>query len=174
MGKLRDFARARPKTAFILLLALLCGLALLASALITTERERVDRAIKAARLALQAGDVERTMRCVAPDFRQEGMDREGFRSFIARGLKRHGAPTVDIRQREYQLEGTTARCEMSVRSEFPGSPSLAGVPLLSAWRVSLRKIGSQWYITEVTPLKIEGHPVEGGLTGLSRQGMFEE
>ena len=107
------------------------------------------------------------MRFVAPDFQQEGMDWDDLRDFVEDGLSDFGAPKITILNRSTERDGDKATCLLNVLAEFPAFRDLPRAKSRSRWRVSLRKAGRVWYITEVTPLEVEGRPA-GGLAGLRR------
>jgi hypothetical protein len=168
--RVERFAREHPVWSFLALPALVALLCALAGALIRTERERVDDVIAGAQAALEAGDVGRVMGFVAPDFRQEGMDAAELRQFIRTGLNTYGPPTIVIHSRDYDIQGDSARCSFKVLARFPRSAWARDHWSRSLWRVGLRRNGRRWCISEVVPLELEKHPVDG-LLGLGRRYM---
>ena len=164
------FARARPKTTVLLALLALTLLRLLIGAVIKTDRERVEDVISGAERSLEAGDVEGTVAWVTPDYRQEGMDRDALRRFTARGIATYGPPRIYIISRRFSLEADRATCLLSVVVKFPNAPRGMNMLSRSKWRVSLRRAGRRWWITEVRPLEIQNRPI-GGLVPFGRRFM---
>ena len=168
MDRIIQLARAHPKSAFLVLLAVVTLLCFVASALITTDRERVMLVINGAKAALEEGDADTVMQLVDPDFQQEGMNRDVLRAFTAKGLDTFGPPRIAIISRNLEPGERRATCELRVVVRFPEYDE-AGSPLsLGRWRVSLREVGAEWLITEVTPLEISGYQPDG-LLGQRRQ-----
>ena len=159
--KIRRFVKRHPKTSFLSLLAFVTVLCMVASILIDTRGEKVVRTINRARKALERGDVEGIMKCVAADFRQEGMDRAGLSEYVREGLERVGPPRVTILSQQFIWGRETVACTLSIRSSFPRLRGTHSGFAQSHWRVRLRRTIGQWYITEVTPLDIEGTPQKG-------------
>ena len=160
-NKLKDFVKAHPRISFLLLLVILTLLCILGSVLIDTDGEKVVRAISQTQEGLEAGDLDRTMQNVSPDFSQEGMDRIALREFVRDGLRAYGPPKVHILSKKIELSADSATCTLVVMSSFLSFKRGYTTLSRSEWRVSLRKIGGKWYITEVSPLELEGLSLAG-------------
>ena len=169
-AKVGLFARERPKTTFLLALLALTLLRLLLGAITRTDRERVEDVISGAEHSLEAGDVEGTVAWVAPNYFQEGMDRDALRRFTAKGIATYGSPRTYILRRELSLEADRATCLLSVVVRYPQAPGGMNMLSRSKWRVSLRRAGRRWLITEVSPLEIQDRPI-GGLVPFGERFM---
>jgi hypothetical protein len=101
------------------------------------------------------------MQHVSPDFSQEGMDRIALRQFIRDGLRAYGPPKVSVLSKKIELSADSATCTLVVMSSFPSFRRGYTTLARSKWRVSLRKIGGKWYITEVSPRELEGLSLAG-------------
>jgi hypothetical protein len=167
MGRLIEFVRTRPKTSFLILLVAVVALYVLAFSLIETDRKKITDVIWESKGALENKNVDGVMKWVAPDFRQEDMDREGLRSFIRDGLDSFGAPEITILKRAITVNGGQATSMLNVLAGFPELVDVPRSKAITKWRVSLRKSDGLWYITEVMPLEVEGQEIEGlrGLRG---------
>ena len=165
MSNLGQFIKTRPKTSFVLLLAALIPPCVAASLFFKTDTQKIASVISESKEALEKDNVEGAMRWVASDFEQEGMDKDGLRSFVRDSLRDFGTPDIAIWSRLIELDRNRATCLLKVLVRFPDYRDMANGPIFSQWQVSFRKARGAWHIIEVMPLEVGGyHPK--GLIGL--------
>jgi len=161
MSRVKEFASAHPKLTFFLLLLVAILLCVAASILIKTDREKVNDVIRSTAVALEEDDADAVMSHVARDFRQEGMDHAGLRVFVRQGLHGHGPPSILILRRDYELVADAATCELGMIVSFPKDSMLKGFHSKQTWQVKLKKVEGAWFITQVTPIDIDGFKLAG-------------
>jgi hypothetical protein len=161
LAKLRRYARERPRAAFLSALLALVVFGLLASSIIRTDQERVNDIVNLAESALEAGDVEALMKCVAADFSQEGMDKQGLRRYVRRALDTYSAPTILIHTRTFDIDGPSAQCTFKVFTRFRNVFGTQDMLTRSQWEVTMRRTDGRWAVTAVRPVEVQGQQVDG-------------
>ncbi|MFP4028374.1 MAG: hypothetical protein ACLFWL_11345 [Candidatus Brocadiia bacterium] len=160
-----------PVLFFLLLVALLIILAVVASWLIDTDREKVVRSVKKSGRSLEQGDVAGTLEFVSPNFKQETMGRKELRDFVKQGLNKFGAPKIKITKwQNLEVDATNANCKIVVITRFSERRSFGGQLVRSQWELTFEKSGDKWLITSLDPIRVQGNEV-GGLLPLGRNVM---
>jgi hypothetical protein len=136
-------------------------IAVLASWLIDTDREKIARVIHETRTALRNGDAEGALLYTAHDFNQNGIKRTDLRRYIQRVYARFGAPNVlRARWHELTIEEGSATCKVDVYTDFRHISPTGGRFVRSYWKLTFGEYGKQWYITRIEPIRVNNVPVE--------------
>jgi hypothetical protein len=160
MGRVRQFVRAHPIASFALLVVSLTLLAVLASWLIDTDREKITRAISRTRAALQKGKVEESLAYVAPDFDQDGIRQADLRRYAQQVFSRFGKPNVLVtRWSDLTIIDVSATCKLEVYSDFRHISPTGGRFVRSHWNLTFAEYGDRWYITRIEPTRVNNVPV---------------
>jgi ketosteroid isomerase-like protein len=161
MQNLITFVRNRPKTSFASFVVGLCLLAVVASWIIDTDREKISRAIDETRQALKEGDTEGVMRYVAGDFRQNDVTRDDLRGYIERMFEKFGAPSLlKTTWSELRLSNGSATCKVDVSVSFLRIYHSGGFMTTSRWKLKLRKGQDRWLFARIQPLQVNNQPVD--------------
>jgi hypothetical protein len=168
MARIGQFAHANPKTTFVLLVVLVTLMCMIISALIVTDREKINAVIKDCMVGLEDNKVDAVLAHVAQNYTQEDMDRADLRGYIETGLAEFGPPSITILSRDFTIREGKTDCRLVLFSTFPQSAQWHGVTIKSIWVVRMKKVSKEWFITEVTPVEVAGHHREGGLRGLRK------
>lgn len=161
MTPIQQFIRRRPKTSFAVLVAMLCLIAVGASWVIDTDREKITRAIEETRTGLESKDVEAALRYVPEDFRQGNLTREDLRGYIEEMFQSYGAPNVlTTTWHEMSVADGSATCEISFYVDFRRISRTGGRFLTSRWRLTLTAGQNDWYFQKIEPLRVNRRKVK--------------
>jgi hypothetical protein len=146
------------------IVALLIGVYFLLDRLIETGREQVRRKLAETADAVQPGDLDRIMSLVSDRFSTWGMDRAGFRDFIAPELRTHTVEELEISGVTFP-DGGAAAADGTMRVNFNARIKTArlGAGTFLVEATFGRDADGQWRLTGYqvsNPLLNNGLPLE--------------
>lgn len=159
-----------PKRAVMFFLLGGVALWLLLDWAIVTDKERIERAVRAMRDAAASADAAALFEHVSPAYYDERLSAAQLRLLADDFFRASGPMTIRIRKLAVEISGETAVAEVSMLA-YGADDNSSNATGTAAFLLDFRKEGRRWLVTQIVPLRVNGQEIDGWGT-LMKIGRF--
>ena len=153
-----------PKMKIVAIVAAAVVIYLALDFLIVTDKERLEQTIAGLEKAVEAGDAEKCIDFISPDYLFEQKTREDLLKLGQRLFEMTGPMKIKELETKLNITDSLAVYESQMLANLtdPKEEMLyAAGTVLSQWRLSFKKEDGKWLIYQVELLSLNKQPVRG-------------
>ena len=132
---------------------------LLVDWLVVTPEERVRAVIEVVMESASRADVKTILDNIAPDYDDDGIDRETLQGYAEDFFGHCGPTRVRIRRCKVTVEGQIGVADLRIYARVSEPTNWGRQGASSQWRISMVRYGDRWYIDRLSPVSVAMYPI---------------